>query len=141
MNWTRINPNDIDMSVASNKSLALELSMSPYDIPQFVGGSYCQKRKKFIIEFKYLTEEPTIEKPLTDHVISVVGKNSGRLYGLLLDLAELGVSTISLKLKPMLSEAMSSVLKDESQGITRPQINRRILDKLSNVYLDRLQPA
>jgi len=61
-----------------------KVALSPYDVPQAV-RSYVDG-KHYIVEFKYLTDEPTNEKIRNQFTRVVVGQNSQRLYKIIVDL-------------------------------------------------------
>jgi hypothetical protein len=75
----------------------VELSLSPYDLPEAVRGSFDDSLQKFIIEFKYVQGEEWTRRPAGDYAILRVGRNSNRLYGLEIDLAALGQSRVSVE--------------------------------------------
>ena len=94
--WIRLNAEEIDAKErAGHKGVHLEFSLSPYDIPDRVRGYYCDKVKRFVIEFRYMTEEPLTERRLSEHVSVKEGKNSGRLYDVLIDVDAMNVDTIT----------------------------------------------
>lgn len=65
------------------------ISLSPYDIPQAVRAYEDKKNNFFIIEFKYPTDEEVSEKIHNQFTRIDCGINSGRIYRLKFDLAEL----------------------------------------------------
>lgn len=86
-------------SLSGGRRVLIEVSVSPYDVPQLVRGEFCVERNRFIVDFRYLTDEPTKSVRLDDHAIGRVGKNSGRLYSLELDVNAMSVESIDLRVK------------------------------------------
>src|SRR2546423_970944 len=59
----------------------VRLLMSPYEVPEAARGWLDRSKDRFVLEFKYLTEEPTEKKAGDDPSVQLIlGKNSGRLY-------------------------------------------------------------
>lgn len=67
----------------------VELCVSPYDIPQAVRAIIDISEKYLTIEFKYLTEENTIERKESDSITYILGVRSSRLYGIKFNIEEL----------------------------------------------------
>jgi hypothetical protein len=62
-----------------NGGIKLESSLSPYDLPEAVRGHLDDPKGWFVIEFRYITSEPTVEVG-EDPVKILRGKRSGRIY-------------------------------------------------------------
>jgi hypothetical protein len=73
--------------------------ISPYDVPNAVRGDYDERLKRFVIEFRYIGEEPwRLEKH--DGTIALrIGKNSGRLYGIEVKAPPRNAETIPLSIQ------------------------------------------
>src|SRR2546421_147313 len=94
--WIPLDPKTLDAKQEeASQGMHFEFSLSPYDIPQSVRGHYCEDIKRFVIEFKYITEEPLNERKLAGHVTVQEGKNSGRLYKVFVDVDALNIGLIS----------------------------------------------
>lgn len=149
MNWVPINSRDFDLKKEDNrKGIHFEVSMSPYDIPQGVRGRFCEKRKRFIIEFKYLTEEATKVSVLTPEVNAIEGIKSGRLYSLEIDVEKLGVDQVKLMLNPAIKRALEAAYRPQTTGVSRQfsklnrhELNRHLLEQLDQRYASALMPA
>jgi hypothetical protein len=130
--WIHLKPNEIDCKhQGGKKGIHLEFSLSPYDIPDRVRGRYCPERKRFVIEFRYISEEPLTERRLTEHVSVKEGTNSGRLYDVLIDVDALNIGTITAAI----TEAREA--PSISSQPRRNELNSRLLDAAQN----RLLPA
>src|SRR5712692_7577708 len=76
-----------------------DLLVSPYDVPEAIRGQYIREKRCFVIEFKYISTEATYEKPKMENVKVRVGRNSGRLYAIELDVQALQATSVELRIK------------------------------------------
>jgi len=90
------------------EGMKVDVLLSPYDVPEAVRGFIRKDHKVFLIEFKYISQEDTIERPQSEHVKLRVGRNSGRLYAIELDLQKFGANHVQLRLE--VAEALKNVL-------------------------------
>jgi hypothetical protein len=133
--WISLKPEEIDSKEQAagkaGKGVHLELSLSPYDIPERVRGYYNEELKRFVIEFRYINDEPLVERKLSDHVIVKEGKNSGRLYDVLVDVDAMNVDLITA--------AITEARHARSVGgeTKRERLNSRLFDAVQ----ERLMPA
>jgi hypothetical protein len=77
----------------------VDLLVSPYDVPEALRGQYLHDKRSFQIEFKYISGEDTYEKQEMENVTVRVGRNSGRLYAIELDVHALQTTSIELRIK------------------------------------------
>jgi hypothetical protein len=84
--WVRLSP---ELRKRETKSDGVEVFVSPYDVPEAVRGRYDEKAKRFVIEFKYLDDEKASGEHEGEPVALRVGKNSGRLFGIQIDVEAL----------------------------------------------------
>jgi len=77
----------------------VDLLVSPYDIPEALRGEYVREKGYFQIEFKYISSEDTYEKPEMENVTVRLGRNSGRLYAIELDIHALQATSVQLRIK------------------------------------------
>lgn len=66
----------------------MKISLSPYDIPVAVRG-YTEEDQFYVIEFRYLTDEPVEVEKRGNLLQCGVGVNSGRIYRVCIDIHEL----------------------------------------------------
>jgi len=97
--WLQI---DLDTEAAERheriQGVSVALLVSPYDIPAAVRGFFDESKRRFIVEFKYMGEEPT-EMSRQDHYANlIVGKNSRRLYGMELDVEALQAERVEVRI-------------------------------------------
>jgi hypothetical protein len=94
--WIYLRPDEIDLKESeAERGVQLQSSLSPYDIPEQLRGYYSEFLKRFVIEFRYMTDESLVERKLSDHVTIKEGKNSGRLYDILVDVEAPNVHRIT----------------------------------------------
>jgi hypothetical protein len=130
--WISLDPEEIDSTEQeARKGVHLEFSLSPYDIPEGVRGYYCDDAKRFIIEFKYMTEEPVMERKLSEHVSVREGRNSGRLHDVLIDVDALNVDRITTAIREV--QAAPIVGKETKR--------QRLNSRLFNAVQERLIPT
>ena len=93
---------DLDTEAAKRHELIrgveVELSVSPYDIPEAVRGYFSEVKDRFVVEFKYMAYEPTETKSEDRYTSLVLGKNSRRLYAIELDVTALQVDKVELRI-------------------------------------------
>ena len=92
------------------RGVKIDVYLSPYDVPEAVRGFYDESVARFVIEFKYLGEESTRLKR-HKHLELRVGKNSGRLYRIDVDVESLKAEAVSLNMHipELVSEAIDSL--------------------------------
>ncbi len=111
------------------------LGTSPYDIPAYI-CSYTCKRKYFVIELEYINSEPTKHREYADRVKVFVGRNSGRIYKIQVDLKKLGTQTLDTTIYKILDiEDTLASLNDG--GVTRKR-NISCVKKAIDQTKDRL---
>jgi hypothetical protein len=78
------------------KGLAYTVFVSPYDVPHAVRGMYDDDDHIFIIEFRYIQDEPIRLMAWDENTTLRLGKHSGRLFGLQVDVDRVGAGTVKL---------------------------------------------
>jgi len=95
--WIQVDPSTL--AKPTNETLdgiEVTLMTSPYDIPEAFRGFYDRRLERFVIEFKYLAEEPTRRETPHKHVALRAGKNSGRIYGVEIDVEGMKAQWVQL---------------------------------------------
>jgi hypothetical protein len=94
--WIEVDGQSFPVDVTDAKGAHIRLLVSPYDVPRAARGHYDPEHKRFRIELLYMTPgEPTEERdegPLR----LAVGKRSGRIYGIDVDVDALQVDAVGL---------------------------------------------
>lgn len=97
--WLHVEPNRYDEGEdVSRKGVAFHVFLSPYDLPEAVRGQYNERLRRFIIDFKYMTEEASDLLKVDAYVKLRVGQRSRRLYQIEVDVQGLGASQVALKI-------------------------------------------
>ena len=82
------------------KGVQIRLALSPYDVPEAFRGFYDHDRNRFVIEFKYIQEEPFTVEHADNHLGMRIGKNSKRLYGFEIDVDGLRATKVGIQVTP-----------------------------------------
>ena len=80
------------------RGVDITLVMSPYDIPEAVRGDYNRESQKFVIEFRYMSDEPWERYRYNKDIVLRIGRNSRRLYGIEVDIHALAAQMINLRM-------------------------------------------
>lgn len=97
--WHPFDPEKFFMTkFEGEKGVSIKVSLSPFDVPDAVRGNYDERLKRFIIEFRYIQDEPWARMDAGEHVAFRIGRTSHRLYGIELDADGLNVEEVSLVL-------------------------------------------
>jgi hypothetical protein len=97
--WIEVDPKAVNLPKTEKlDGVEVTVMMSPYDVPQALRGRYDDTSRRFVIEFRYLGEEETRDETHREHVVLRLGKNSGRLYGIVLDVDAMKASWVQLVL-------------------------------------------
>jgi hypothetical protein len=93
----------------SLEGVKVDVLVSPYDVPEGVRGALSEDGKKFVIEFKYISQEDTVERQQDNNAKLRVGRSSGRLYALELDTSKFDPGNVRLRVE--VAEALKNVLR------------------------------
>lgn len=78
--------------------VTINIRVSPYDVPLAARGEYLASDHVFRIELQYMTiNEPTERISEGPHTLTV-GKRSGRIYRIELDVTHMGTGSVSMDL-------------------------------------------
>lgn len=94
---------------SSRPSEGVRFYRSPFDVPCRIRADVDDVTHLFSISFEYLGTEPQMSVALNEHVSVTVGKNSGRIYSVTIDMT--GISTPA-ELERALFAALNSPLRD-----------------------------
>jgi hypothetical protein len=96
------------------RGVDITVVMSPYDVPEAVRGQYDEDIHCFVIEFRYMGDEQWVAQKHDDKITLRVGRHSGRLYGIEVNVDALKAHRINLRLHlpRMVMNAIDS-LKDQ----------------------------
>jgi hypothetical protein len=139
--WIKLDPEKFSSSGRENKrdkGVELSISLSPYDVPDAVRGFYDKRLQRFVIEFRYISSEDWELRLHRDHVNFRVGRNSGRLYGIEIDLREWQARHVELdmRLPKIVDRALEQELTTSLRG-RRTEDNYRVA---KDVIFDERRP-
>lgn len=99
--WIQVDPTTLDRPKKERvDGVEITVLMSPYDIPEAVRGFYDAELGRFVIELRYVAEEE-LRNENREHLSLRLGKNSGRLYGVELDVDALKAQWVQLVTKAL----------------------------------------
>ncbi|HAU36861.1 MAG TPA: hypothetical protein DCX07_04000 [Phycisphaerales bacterium] len=98
--WQRLDDLDMAEEIRDDKGVKIRLFLSPFDVPEAVRGYYDQKSQRFRIEFRYVSEEAEriVEYPREKYISLFVGKNSGRLLRIDVDVNSLKAPSVQIEM-------------------------------------------
>ena len=127
-----IDPSQLEKKLTATppRGVKVNLYLSPYDIPDAVSGDYDKATKRFVIQFKYLGDEPKESQALDKNISLRVGKNSHRIYEIAVDVGALDVEVVALEVKSAIDKFEASYAKSQSKESYR--MAREILTSRKN---------
>lgn len=126
--WIELDPCDLDEPrEAVLDGVPVILMASPNDVPEGIRGYFDERLKRFVIEFRYSSDESWRRVPdPARHVTFRLGRNSRRLYALEVDLNAAKERWVSLVVQAI-----------EEQKKELRNIWRRNYDIASNLVQER----
>lgn len=110
--WIKLNPNDLALAkTESIQGVNVKVFVPPHQIPEAVKGFYNKTICKFIIEFKYIGNQEELyvdEKASDENVKFKIGKKSGRLFEIELDVDKIEVTKVILEVIKKLENRVTS---------------------------------
>lgn len=111
--WLQLDPSKLERHERTEMDgVEVHVFMSPYDVPEAVRGRLDASIGKFVIEFKYLDEEKSLNEPHGEHIVLRVGKNSKRLLGLEIDVDALKARQVGVVFAPRLVESVKKAITE-----------------------------
>ena len=97
--WITLNPTEFTKSrhEKARNGVQIRILTSPYDVPEAVRGSYDRDSRCFRIEFRYMEDEPTVERVAAVHIRLRIGRHSQRLHQIEIDLSGRKEEPVSLE--------------------------------------------
>lgn len=118
--------------------------ISPFDVPIHMRVKYSKKSEKIIIELRYISEEPTKSVGKSKSLNLIVGKNSGRCYGIEVNVHsyDIGSTSLSAFVKSVLERELSGVKTDKKDKKSNFKLARKAFQEAqSEVFYDQLVQA
>jgi hypothetical protein len=111
-------------------------SLSPFDVPREATATYDQQRKEFRIKLRYLTpDEPRATVDVAKEIVLLVGKNSGKLYEIVVRGQE--PQTIKIQLTAKVGELARESERTFPQDFVRRlnlETAQRVLEDKQELY-------
>lgn len=126
--WIVLDPTELDQPYETIlDGVPVIMSASPNEIPEGIRGYFDERLKRFVIELRYIGEEPWHRVPYPDHHVSFrLGRNSQRLYGIEIDMNAARERWVSLVIQAI-----------EKQKKTLRKTWRRNYEIASDLLLER----
>jgi len=119
----------VDVAVPANheRGVLVELLLSAYDFPEAFRSRYDEKLRRYVIEFRYLDDEPSLAMRGDEHVVFLIGKYTKRLKALQLDVDALKVDRVDLAVKKEADDALGRLVSSEGKGRQNYEIARKLI--------------
>lgn len=101
----------------------VQVSPSPYDIPEALGGTLDKERNLLTLVVKYISPDEPYRTSTVDGVLVRVGKNSNRLYSMTFDRD----STGSKELVGTIHKVLASLVRDPLYS--KAKVNYGLIEK------------
>jgi hypothetical protein len=146
--WLTIDPQRLSSAStkrSAEKGVELTISLSPYDIPDGVRSRTDAESRRFIIEFSYIEDEPWDFVNHGKYVSLKLGKQSGRLRGIELNLASIAEDQVSIRMEVpnLVSKAIKNLPKTplHKRRLQNYLIATRVLSERNSELLEGLELA
>lgn len=128
--WLRVDPSTFDPDeTVVRRGVEFHVFLSPYDLPEAVRGRFDSALNRFVVEFRYVTDEPTASIIADPHVTLLVGASSKRLRQILVDVKGLGATEVALRIERAIDALPQAIglgkLPTANFTVTRNVIQRK----------------
>ncbi len=128
--WLPVQEREFDKSNSkTHDGITIQVSLSPYDIPEAVRGFREANTPWFVIEFRYISSEPTRTQELDQNLALILGRHSGRLFAIRMNVEALKAQKVKLDIK--MSEVAAGAL-DKFPGILGQRQHRPFSSRLAS---------
>jgi hypothetical protein len=117
-----------ELPLGKKKGVEFRIFVSPYDIPEAVRGYMDRDNNRFVIEFRYILDEPLIKNKIDDKVTMFIGSNSKRIYSIESDIKALNVNQVSLKIISAI-ESIRHTLPNKQVRNANIDVTKEIVNK------------
>jgi len=137
MKWTRVPASQLPRFEEVHKSkggVTVTFRASPFDVPEAFRGRFDEDEQVFVIEFRYLANEPLIRESHDPVVWAETGRNSGRLYRLGLDVKALKAQSVAVEVQAVseLKEAIECLITKHPTATTSYRAARALANSVIN---------
>ena len=135
--WLRVDPATFDRhETVVGRGVEFHVFLSPYDLPEAVRGAFDRATNRFVIEFRYVTDEPTATVAADKHVTLFIGKNSKRLRRIAVDVKGMGAREVALRIDQAidaLPRAITGRVPTTNFTVARDVIHRKRPELLASL--------
>lgn len=128
-NWLPVDPESANPTQTKREGgVTIELFMAPHDVPEAVRGQYDQQKRRFVIEFRYIDDEPGLrEGPKAEHLQIFFGRHSGRIRRIEVDVDTLKARQVTLR--TLVSDRVNAMLRRMGEGRRLYDVSRRVIEQ------------
>ena len=119
--WRKVDNEQVNRPTEEQiDGITIRMLVSPFDVPEAVRGDFNNARKTFAISFKYRAgEESLSEQRFDDDTVLFVGRASGRIYRIEIDLKRVMVNGVALELSvPVSGEVIAREAEQAIHGLS-----------------------
>jgi len=136
--WLSVDPTTFDPAkMIIQKGVEFHVFVSPYDLPDAVRGHFDAKVDRFLIEFRYLSNERAERVRVDPHVVLDVGVRSRRLQRIEVDVNGLGAGQVALRIDKAI-DSLPSLLRSSRVPQANFEVARNVLRKKQPELLNAL---
>jgi len=130
--WIPVNRGTFeDGKIERFHGVEIKVFISPYDIPEAIGAGYDDKIDRFVIKFRYLSEEPTYEQKQDDVISLKLGKRSSRICEVIIDMKKVNASEVKLCLVEAVTNAINQFEKRNPNAgpLERFEVSKNLINE------------
>jgi hypothetical protein len=129
--WLQLDARQLSKEVTKTiRGVTVKLALSPYDVPNSVRGFRDDNSPFFVIEFKYVTDEPLRVVNPGEPVQLELGVNSGRIYKIKVDVIKLHCQAVSLQIEDAEKGILGAIRDLSSRSPNRLQDRYRLTEDI-----------
>ena len=130
--WVRLDAEKLNTPQSQAiRGVNITVRMSPYDVPEAVRGYYDEAQRRFVIEFRYIDDEPLQKKQEGAHITLRIGRHSGRLYGIEVDVDAMKSQAVDLN---QAIDSLASLPRKRSRHENYEVAKKAIAEKKGEIF-------
>lgn len=137
--WVRVSADEFAASETRNiRGVAVEVFVSPFDLPDRVRGEYDPQNRQFVVEFGYIdAPERDTRRRKEDHITVVQGRNTGRIQKILLDVDAMNAEKVQIQIRAA-AKVIEKLGREQPLRATNPHLasTQRVLSELGPRILE-----
>lgn len=109
--WIEVDPANFNSNKRKDvDGVKVTIGLSPHDLPEAVGGCYDDQIDRFVIELKYLGSEEEVVPISHENVTLQVGKKSGRIRQIHINVKALQADAIDIQLESAIPDGIKKAI-------------------------------